>query len=98
MKSKPYWEMTTAELRKATRQFDDPDYHPAALPLTDEDKAQLKRAATRGRPRVGLGSRRIQVTMEISLLKKADVFARRNRLTRAQLIAKGVQAVLKGAA
>ena len=47
---KPYWEMTASELRKATRQFDDPEYRPPALPQTAEDEARQQHAEEQGRP------------------------------------------------
>lgn len=99
-KTKPYWKMTTEELRKATQEFDDPTYHPPALPRTAKDRAQLARARRRGRgrPPVGAGARRIQVTMERSLLKRVDEYARKHRLTRARTLALAVQAMLSSAA
>jgi hypothetical protein len=50
--SKPYWEMTTAELRTATLKFD-PAYQPPALPKTAEDIAQQRRAKNKGAKPVG---------------------------------------------
>src|SRR5438552_1451315 len=56
-KNKAYWEMTAAELRLATRQFDDPAYQLMALPQTPEDQAQQRRARNKGgRPRQGMGA------------------------------------------
>ena len=56
--TKTYWEMTTADLRKATRQFDDPAYQPAAVRPIAEDIAQQHRAKNKGgRPRKGIGAR-----------------------------------------
>jgi len=60
--------MTTAELRKATREFDDPAYQPPALPQTAADVAQQQRARNKGgRPRKGLGARTISLTVEKAL-------------------------------
>jgi hypothetical protein len=42
--AKRYWEMTSNELRNATKAFDDPSYQPPALPQTPEDRKQRRRA------------------------------------------------------
>lgn len=94
---KPYWEMTTSELAAATREFDDPNYQPPALPLTAADKAQQQRARRRGRPgrpRIGAGTRRVQLTVEQTLLSEADGAAKARGLTRAQFFARALQAAL----
>lgn len=67
-------------------------------PLTAADRKLHAKARKRGRPRIGRGAKRIQVTMERGLLARADAFARQNRLTRAQVMARGVQVLLSGAA
>ncbi len=59
---KPYWEMTAAELRRATREFDRPFAFEKGKPLTAADRAMFKRAREHarkvklGRPRVGHGA------------------------------------------
>lgn len=58
-------------------------------------KARRRKA---GRPRVGLGAQRVQVSVERGLLTRADAYARRNGLTRAQLVARGLEAVVGGKA
>jgi len=64
-------------------------------PLTKRDVAALSRAARKaGRPRVGAGARRINVTVERALLDHADAYARKNGLTRAALVAEGLKRVL----
>ena len=94
-KAKPYWEMTTSELRKATRQFDDPSYQPPALPETVEDLAQQKRAKNKGgRPRKGLGAKTISLTVERSLLARSDDYAKRLGISRAELIQRGLNAIV----
>jgi len=68
-------------------------------PLSPADK-RLHRIAGLpvGRPRIGRGVKRINVSMEKTLLNTADRFARKNKMTRAHLIAQSVQAFLAGAA
>ena len=93
--TKPYWEMTTAELRKATRRFDDPSYQPPALPQTSEDAAQQRRARNKGgRPRKGLGARTISLTVEKGLLARSDAYAKKLGISRADLVQRGLNAVL----
>jgi hypothetical protein len=92
---KPYWEMTTAELKRATREFDDPDYQPAALPLSADDIAQQRRAKNKGgRPRKGLGAKTISLTVEKSLLARSDAYAKRLGISRAELVQRGLNAIL----
>jgi len=68
-------------------------------PLNEEDLRLHHRAGIRrGRPRMGLGARRINISMEQGLLKKADRFARNHKITRAKLIAESVKAYIAGAA
>jgi len=64
-------------------------------PLTVADKALHARARKRGRPRIGKGAKTIALTMELGLLRRADAQAKREGISRAQLVARGLQAVLK---
>jgi hypothetical protein len=55
----------------------------------------LARAARKGgRPRVGAGAQRINVTVERTLLKKTDAYARKHGLTRATVLAQGLRKIL----
>ena len=93
--NKPYWEMTTAELRKATRSFDAPSYQPPALPLTGDDIAQQRRARNKGgRPRKGLGAMTISLTVEKALLARSDAYAKRLGISRAELVQRGLNAIV----
>jgi len=93
--SKPYWEMTTAELRKATKEFDQEFIGDTFGPPTPEQRAQFERAKRkRGRPQVGMGSKTISVTVEARLLAKTNRLAKKLQVPRAVLIARGLQAVL----
>src|SRR5947208_476661 len=91
---KPYWEMTTEELREATRRYDRPNVH--SYPLTAEDKALQRRAKRRkpGRPRVGKGAARVPVNLERGLLKRIDAYAKRNGVSRSQVLARGAEKVI----
>jgi hypothetical protein len=94
---KPYWEMTTAELADATTEFDDPNYDPPAVPVPPEELEKLHRAMRkRGRPRNGLGARTIALTVERGLLDRSDKLARKKGISRSQLVAFGLRAILSG--
>jgi hypothetical protein len=92
--SKPYWEMTTAELREATKEFDQEFIGDTFRPPTAAERARFERARKRGRPRRGLGAKTISVTVEKRLLAQADRLAKKLHLPRAALIARGLQAVV----
>jgi hypothetical protein len=63
--------------------------------LTPEGRRALDRAANKGgRPRVGAGAKRINITVEQSLLARADAYARRHGLTRAAVVAKGLKKIV----
>lgn len=48
--TKPYWEMTTEELREATKQFDEEFVADRAKPLTPEMKALWERVKAKKPP------------------------------------------------
>ena len=96
-KQKPYWEMTTAELREATREFDKPMPGLPGKPLTAADRRLLHMAKRKGRPRIGLGAEKIRVSLERGLLLQTDAAAKKQHLTRSQLIAHSLRATLKRA-
>lgn len=94
---KPYWEMTTAELREATKEFDDPNYDPPAITPPADELKKLHRAMRKpGRPRNGLGAKTIALSVERGLLDRSDRLAKKHGLTRAQLVALGLQGLLNG--
>ena len=64
-------------------------------PLTPRDRRALARAAHKpGRPRIGAGARRINITVEQTLLRHADAYARKHGLSRAAVVAEGLARVL----
>ena len=92
---KPYQEMTTAELREATQEFDGENVGDTFGLPTPEQRAQFERAKRkRGRPRHGMGAKTISVTVEAALLAKTDRLAKKLKVPRAVLIARGLQAVV----
>ena len=87
----PHVKLTSRELDELARAFDqevEPRFltpPPAAKRRHDALMRRIKRR--RGRPRLGAGAQRVQITMERSLLTKADRFARARGLSRSELIA-----------
>lgn len=93
--SKPYWEMTTAELREATKQFDEEFIGDKARPLTPEMKARWERAKAKGEPaQNGKPERTINARLDEALLKRCTALAKKRRLSRDALIARGLRALL----
>jgi hypothetical protein len=91
---KEYWEMTTEELREATKEFDEDFIFERSKPLTAADRKLLAQARKRGRPRIGLGAEKVRVTIERGLLEKADAYAKAEKISRSELIARGLRAVM----
>jgi hypothetical protein len=69
-------------------------------PLTKAERARWERVKRKklGRPKVGKGVRVISLSVERGLLERADSYAQENGLTRAQLFARGLVAVLNNSA
>jgi hypothetical protein len=92
-----YWEMTTAELAEATKEFDQEGVAESFGPMTREAEAAWKaarRKRPRGRPRVGRGVKVVSVGIESGLLKRVDTLAKKRGISRAKLVAEGLEKVL----
>ena len=50
----------------------------------------------RGRPRIGRGAAKFNVTMERTLLERVDAYAKQRHMTRAAVIASGVERLIEG--
>jgi len=93
-----YARMTTEELREATKEFDEEFVIDKSKPLTPEMRARWEKARRKpGRPRVGKGVDVISVSVEKALLARSDALARRLKVRRSALIARGLRAVLAAA-
>jgi hypothetical protein len=93
--TKPYWEMTTAELHEATKQFDEEFVGDKARPLTPEMKARWERAKAKGASAEnGSTEAHIAVRLDKTLLKRCTALAKKKRLSRDALIARGLRALL----
>lgn len=86
--------MSRKQLEAATSEFDRPMVIDRSRTMNPAERAKWK-AAKRGRPRVGRGSKAISVTIEAELLERTDRLARKQGVSRAQLIARGLQSILK---
>lgn len=68
-------------------------------PLDARERKQWRRfKAKMGRPKIGRGSKTISLTVEKDLLARADAYAKRHGLSRAKLVARGIEAVIGPAA
>ena len=93
--TKPYWEMTTAELREATKQFDEEFVGDKARPLSPEMKARWERAKAKGdSAENGDAEAHIAVRLDRMLLERCMALAKKKRLSRDALIARGLRALL----
>jgi hypothetical protein len=92
---KPYWEMTSAELRRATKEFDEDFVGDQAKPLTPRMQERWEKAKAR-RPRNAPngGDQTIAVRLEQSLLDRCTALAKKKRISRDALIARGLKALL----
>lgn len=52
------------------------------------------RANRGGRPKIGLGAAKVNLTMERALLAKVDAYAQENSMTRAAVLARGAELLL----
>lgn len=94
-KSKRYQDMNTEELAVATAEFDREFIIDKCRPLTAAQRKQWLRAKRkRGRPMIGNGAKVIAVSVERNLLARCDRLAKKKRVSRASLIARGLRAVL----
>jgi hypothetical protein len=93
--AKPYWQITTKELREATEEFDEEFVADKALPLTPEmqhrwDRAKARKASSRN----GADQETIAVRLEKPLLDRCAALAKKKRISRDALIARGLNALL----
>ncbi len=91
----PYWEMTTDQLGEATKAFDEEFVADKAQPLTPAMRRRWERAKAK-LPRVenGVGEKTIVVRLEKALLDRCTALAKKKRISRDALIARGLKALL----
>jgi hypothetical protein len=94
-RAKKFQEMNAEELAQATAEFDKEFIADTFGPLTPEMARRWERAKRKpGRPPMGKGAKVISVSVEKDLLARSDALARKLKIHRAQLIARGLRAVL----
>jgi hypothetical protein len=92
---KPHWEMTTEELRDATKEFDEEFVADKATPLTPQLQARWERARAKSpRRENGPGEQTISVRLEKALLDRCTALAKKKRISRDVLITRGLKALL----
>ena len=68
-------------------------------PLNKKERATWRRIKKKmGRPKIGKGAKVISLSVERGLLKQADAYAKKAGISRAQLVADGLRAVIGSAA
>jgi hypothetical protein len=94
MKKKPYWEMTTEELRQTTKEFDEEFIADKAKPLTSAMQARWRRAKKKLRTQNGDAQQIISVRLEKRLVEQCTSLAKRKGVSRDAVIARGLKALL----
>jgi hypothetical protein len=92
---KRWTRMNADKLARATAEFDREFIADTFYPMTKADRARWARMKRkRGRPRLGKGAKVVAVSLEKELLSRCDRLAKKKRVSRASLIARGLRAVL----
>lgn len=93
-----YGRMSAKQLDQEVAKFDREFVIDESRPLTRRQREQERRARRKpGRPVVGKGAQRVLVTIERGLLRRSDAYAKQHGLTRAKLVARGLETVLRDA-
>ena len=94
--AKPYSRMTGDELAKATKEFERKFIADTFGPPDAAARRRHARAkGKRGRPVNGKGSKAISLTVERTLLQRTDRLAKKLKISRSQLVARGLRKVLQ---
>ncbi len=92
---KSFFQLTDEEKGREVAQYDREFIVDESRPLTPAERAEWNRIKRkRGRPAEGRGAKVISVSVERGLLQKADALAKKKRISRAKIIARGLRAVL----
>jgi hypothetical protein len=96
-KTKEYWEMTADELAAATQEFDREHVAETFRDMTPAEEAAWRAAIEkkrRGQSADGNGVKVVPLRIEAGLLKRADALAKKRGVSRARLVADGLEALL----
>src|SRR5689334_15449739 len=94
-KRKKWSEMTTDELREATKEFDKEFVVDTFRPLTKKD-IQLHEQAHRrgGRPKIGKGAKIVAISVERDRLKRIDAYAKAHGMSRSELLLSATETLI----
>jgi len=92
-------QMSDAEKAAFAKQYDREIPLSETRPLTAAERRLFKRIINRGRgrPRIGKGATRINITIEKGLLSRVNAFAKKTKISRARMIAQGLELMMKKA-
>jgi hypothetical protein len=94
-KPKSFFAMTDAERDEEVARFEKGIRYEETRPLSAKSRLLWERARqARGRPPKPTKAARVLITVEPELLSLADRFARRNGLSRSEMIARGLHLVM----
>jgi uncharacterized protein (DUF4415 family) len=92
---KPYWEMTTEELREATKEFDEEFVADRAKPMSAKMKAKWELAKAKlPSAEDGASEQTVSIRLDKALLDRCTALAKKKRLSRDVLVARGLRALL----
>jgi hypothetical protein len=88
--------LTDEEKQRQVREFDKEFVAGQFRPLTPEQRKMwdVAKKKSRGRPKVGNGAQVISLSVEKALLKRADARAKAAHMSRSQLVAMALEALL----
>jgi hypothetical protein len=91
-------QMSPAELARATRAFDDPNFVPPAKPepaaLASRHRRALAALRSKARDAARRDAAQVRVTLERALLRRTDELANARGINRSQVIAEGLELLL----
>ena len=92
-------QMTDAQKAAFAKQYDREIPLSQTRPLTAEERRLFKRIMSRGRgrPRIGKGAARINITIEKALLGRVNAFSKKQKISRARMIAQGLELYMRKA-
>jgi hypothetical protein len=84
--------LSDAEKDRVAGEFDKEFVGKTFGPLPDRERKLWRKAKRkRGRPRIGRGADGVLISLERTLLKRADAYAKSHGISRSKLVAKGLE-------
>ncbi len=92
---KKYWEMTTAELAEATKEFDGEIDESRFKPLSPKERAAWDKIMAAPAKSIMLRSKRtVEISIDPKLVDAIDSIAKKKHLTRSELIEQGLRGMI----